>query len=655
MARLIIKLLGCDPAVYELHDDVVTVGRTAGNTIVVDNGTVSSRHAEIVRRANAFILRDLNSSNGSTVNGLPTTETVLKDNDAIGFGAVEATFAVEPVVAKVHEANFQIEPFDIKRKNGRKVFYRKDEAAKIVRKFTYVLNFFLGWVSGATLLCKLQAIRKKLQLVDLRSADTAIGMKALELKLRPEQLDGTISRIHQIDQQTSDRQYIAVLHPNSTRLDKFAHAFTQIKKSVWLEVNVVSRRILVTKLGRQIREEAIDLPELSVQTNTALEVQQCICKVNEQLRLLQGEIHPLPTKPWLIATGALALVLIANLAYRASHTTTAHPSHIVESARQQGSRIGPIHDGGLPTKLANESKRTNVGSYDNAPSEQGATTLATHMPTPAQKVRPSSEENDTVQQAWEVVVQLAKRSRTNLGQPQFWFDEKTGKIGVSLHSYNYDPLVAEVLLGDIDSINVRLIPHVTGSGLYSGPGYSVGLSTAEDCKFVSTHFHNNDVNVNGFSLIFVSEADAEKVASILERLRKDYKKRGLCTPIPKLAGTPLLEMLLNKGTEYPPSAVTVEGETLTISQSTGTYHLTKLVKISDLDPNHFVWKTTGERPTTVRLLCRPDKFARIEGSLTDTKYASSVDVVVVNERDANRVAHIVTDLCAARGWKSDGL
>jgi pSer/pThr/pTyr-binding forkhead associated (FHA) protein len=77
---------------YELVDDLVTVGRGPDNTIVVNNSSVSARHAQLQLSGETYRLKDLSSTNGTHVNGKPVTETVLRFDDRIRFGAAEARY-----------------------------------------------------------------------------------------------------------------------------------------------------------------------------------------------------------------------------------------------------------------------------------------------------------------------------------------------------------------------------------------------------------------------------------------------------------------------------------------------------------------------------------------------------------------------------------
>lgn len=65
---------------------LTTLGRESDNQIVVPNQGASRRHAEIVQKNGAFIVRDLGAPNGTFVNGERVTEHTLKDGDTLGIG-----------------------------------------------------------------------------------------------------------------------------------------------------------------------------------------------------------------------------------------------------------------------------------------------------------------------------------------------------------------------------------------------------------------------------------------------------------------------------------------------------------------------------------------------------------------------------------------
>ncbi|MCK9462920.1 MAG: FHA domain-containing protein [Proteobacteria bacterium] len=61
----------------EFDEDVITIGRVQGNHIVLPRGNVSKQHARLEHRGGELRLTDLNSTNGTYINGRRITETAL--------------------------------------------------------------------------------------------------------------------------------------------------------------------------------------------------------------------------------------------------------------------------------------------------------------------------------------------------------------------------------------------------------------------------------------------------------------------------------------------------------------------------------------------------------------------------------------------------
>jgi len=81
--------------VHDLIDEAITIGRGPDNTIIVNDPSVSTHHAQLLMEAETYRLKDLDSTNGTRVNGKPVTETLLRFDDRIRFGAAEARYEAE--------------------------------------------------------------------------------------------------------------------------------------------------------------------------------------------------------------------------------------------------------------------------------------------------------------------------------------------------------------------------------------------------------------------------------------------------------------------------------------------------------------------------------------------------------------------------------
>ena len=77
---------------HELVEDLITIGRAPDNMVVIADPSVSSHHAQLQLAGETYRLKDLDSTNGTRVNGVPATETALRFDDRIRFGGVEARY-----------------------------------------------------------------------------------------------------------------------------------------------------------------------------------------------------------------------------------------------------------------------------------------------------------------------------------------------------------------------------------------------------------------------------------------------------------------------------------------------------------------------------------------------------------------------------------
>lgn len=75
-----------------LVGDLFTIGRGSGNDVVLDHPKVSRSHARIERRGDSFVLRDLESTNGSWRNGDRVTELLLREGDTVRIGESRLIF-----------------------------------------------------------------------------------------------------------------------------------------------------------------------------------------------------------------------------------------------------------------------------------------------------------------------------------------------------------------------------------------------------------------------------------------------------------------------------------------------------------------------------------------------------------------------------------
>jgi pSer/pThr/pTyr-binding forkhead associated (FHA) protein len=89
MAKLVVLSEGFTGRSHELKVDKTTVGRVEDNAFQIAEPSVSSHHCEILLRGGEVIVKDLDSTNGTFINGEKITESVLKPGQTLRLGQIE--------------------------------------------------------------------------------------------------------------------------------------------------------------------------------------------------------------------------------------------------------------------------------------------------------------------------------------------------------------------------------------------------------------------------------------------------------------------------------------------------------------------------------------------------------------------------------------
>ena len=89
MAKLVVLSAGMTGRTQELKVDKTTIGRVEDNTFQIAEPSVSSHHCEVLLRGSDVVIRDLNSTNGTYINGEKVTENVIKPGQILRLGQIE--------------------------------------------------------------------------------------------------------------------------------------------------------------------------------------------------------------------------------------------------------------------------------------------------------------------------------------------------------------------------------------------------------------------------------------------------------------------------------------------------------------------------------------------------------------------------------------
>ncbi len=89
MAKLVVLTEGFKDRSHELTAERTTVGRVEDNAFPIPEPSVSSHHCEVLLRGGEVRVKDLNSTNGTFIDGQPVTESALKPGQILRLGKVD--------------------------------------------------------------------------------------------------------------------------------------------------------------------------------------------------------------------------------------------------------------------------------------------------------------------------------------------------------------------------------------------------------------------------------------------------------------------------------------------------------------------------------------------------------------------------------------
>ena len=95
MGKLVVSLDGVVIKDVQITKDKTTLGRRPYNDIVIDNLAVSGEHAVLQMVGQDVFIEDLNSTNGTYINGKAIKKQLLSHNDTVEIGKYKIKYMVE--------------------------------------------------------------------------------------------------------------------------------------------------------------------------------------------------------------------------------------------------------------------------------------------------------------------------------------------------------------------------------------------------------------------------------------------------------------------------------------------------------------------------------------------------------------------------------
>jgi hypothetical protein len=175
VAQLHIKSGDSETAI-DLLGERITIGRSPENIVVLDDLSVSSLHAELIRNDGTWLIHDLSSSNGTTINGSKIDESEVFDGDVIVFAGVECRFEAASPSSVELPAAFESSSI----REGEPSDKRESPRSKAYSRFAAFCSVTMQEIIAVTKSAALRAKIEKLKMIDLNQAFYVLGKQCYE-------------------------------------------------------------------------------------------------------------------------------------------------------------------------------------------------------------------------------------------------------------------------------------------------------------------------------------------------------------------------------------------------------------------------------------------------------------------------------------------
>ena len=262
----------------------MSIGRGADNTIVLDDDSVSGHHAEVFIRDGQHFLRDLESTNGTRVNGQAITETVLNNGDVICFGSIEGSFTAAPQSSVA----VQVADDTQAHANAGSIPNAEQPGSSMGSKLANLGKAAWQETKKNSHLLSLKAQIEKLTRIDLRQAHQQLGRKCYELKLHADHFATSYQEIMALEQRIAGKR-------KGVHADADAKTMGKIRAAAEDQASKVAAEALNVKLGglfADVGKAAAAMPDSAELPEDGL---SAVRSTQAKIRQLEASRDAIPT------------------------------------------------------------------------------------------------------------------------------------------------------------------------------------------------------------------------------------------------------------------------------------------------------------------------------------------------------------------------
>ncbi|MFC1850488.1 FHA domain-containing protein [candidate division CSSED10-310 bacterium] len=192
---------------FKILADTIYIGRVSGNDVVLNDTSVSSQHAKITWENDNYIISDLESKNGISVNGKTVTKKVLRNSDKIKIGGTTFRFVYKPLVKES--------------KGG-------DRGAEAGTNPVRIAIYAIGILIVLVILVRLLPTKTQQEMLPDSPLEVQVYMTLSQLKMKKP--EGKISTTGNAEQDASNHYTKGIIYHDSGQFKKAIYEFNAAKE-----------------------------------------------------------------------------------------------------------------------------------------------------------------------------------------------------------------------------------------------------------------------------------------------------------------------------------------------------------------------------------------------------------------------------------------
>lgn len=284
-------------AELDLDQGEYTVGSAEGNTIVIEDPSISPNHARLLQDSGQVCVEDRDSEKGTFVDGNKTVgRTALHDGAELRLGDFEVSLSMA-AQSEAAQPEEQPEPTSTglpeagqsRAQDQQATSSATERASRLGKGILGVGSASMREAGRGAKLASLKAQIEKLRRIDLHNAHVTLGRKAFESGVMAQMLAEQYAAVRELEAQIGEKRQGLSAEADAGVMAKARAKALTAKMRAEAELLVRKRNGLLAEVGKKIAESPPDQADIATEVQTVAAVVERISELEASYSATVGD------------------------------------------------------------------------------------------------------------------------------------------------------------------------------------------------------------------------------------------------------------------------------------------------------------------------------------------------------------------------------